>query len=562
MTCIALNCVSGNPSLCSRLTRYAAIPAQLRQLDPAWSTCLPALHGIYDPPRALTATDSADPALTTADSPIITTSAKPSSTPHDPTVTATAGPGGISTTTDHLQTSESSSIASKQASTPSSADPALNPAGSPTISDTRPSSPHDPASTATVEFQTLLTTIKPSQNTVQPGGTQGSSDGDPQDESAIFASDPDSPVPTAPTSLTAGQSQSGSASTQRFSAVEAPQTIAFNIPDPGAQPVPSNALQALAQGPTANVDPTSLVDPIAVVTIGSNAITLTSVSGAVVMGDISLSSGQATVIGDKVISNAGSAIIMQRTDTAISTVLAVFGTQTIMANPSAVVVGISTLTQGQAATISGVVVSVGSSNVAIGVSTVALPAGSQINTAALVSQSRSQAVQVGSILVPLIGSNTAIPTSAGLCTATVVATKPPAITVGGSTFAAGSAGQFEIGSQTLSPGASIVISGTTYSLATSDACLVVNGKTTSLPKATASTTTLTYLIASSSQGSSGTSLPSASSRGTSTSGPTDPGVLSTTTSIGATAKANNVDSLRCSVALILVAVAVLVGHNL
>lgn len=66
-------------------------------------------------------------------------------------------------------------------------------------------------------------------------------------------------------------------------------------------------------------------------------------------------------------------------------------------------------------------------------------------------------------------------------------TRPPVITVGGTTITAGPSGAFNVGGQTLTPGASaVVIQGTTISIVTGGSAAVVNGLTSTLAAATGS----------------------------------------------------------------------------
>jgi hypothetical protein len=72
----------------------------------------------------------------------------------------------------------------------------------------------------------------------------------------------------------------------------------------------------------------------------------------------------------------------------------------------------------------------------------------------------------------------------------ITTSKPPVLTVGGTTITAGPSGAFTVGGQTLTPGGSaVVVGGTTISLVTGGSAAVVNGQTSTLAGATGSSST-------------------------------------------------------------------------
>jgi hypothetical protein len=78
----------------------------------------------------------------------------------------------------------------------------------------------------------------------------------------------------------------------------------------------------------------------------------------------------------------------------------------------------------------------------------------------------------------------------GSITSTSTTSKPPVMTVGGTTITAGPSGAFTVGGQTLTPGGSaVLVGGTTISLVTGGSAAVVNGQTSTLAGATGGSST-------------------------------------------------------------------------
>ncbi|QIX00432.1 hypothetical protein AMS68_005949 [Peltaster fructicola] len=103
-----------------------SVPAELRQLDPAWASCNPVFQGIIDPPIALTAVTSADlptvPTPTTSSQPTVSP-AKPSPTVISPTVSPTSTTIVVLTTSAAPRSSPDWASQPTRQTTASSSDP-------------------------------------------------------------------------------------------------------------------------------------------------------------------------------------------------------------------------------------------------------------------------------------------------------------------------------------------------------------------------------------------------------------------------------------------------------
>ncbi|QIW96649.1 hypothetical protein AMS68_002167 [Peltaster fructicola] len=238
-----------------------------------------------------------------------------------------------------------------------------------------------------------------------------------------------------------------------------------------------------------------------IATVGGQTIEAASSGGKVVIGTQTLSQGQVTTIAGTIVSAGSTNLVIgsstiplpQSTPSVITTV----GTQTIAlaSSGAGVVIGTQTLSQGQSTTISGVVVSVGSSSIVVGSSTIALPwvSALPITLASSVSVVGDE-LDVGSIRISLASTDLAAATSAGTHTIDVIQAEKPSITVGSAIITEDASSRFIIGSTTLIPqGSAVTIDGTTYSVGPSASYFVVDGKTSTIAPALR-TTVIVYSI--------------------------------------------------------------------
>lgn len=190
--------------------------------------------------------------------------------------------------------------------------------------------------------------------------------------------------------------------------------------------------------------------PAAQITIGSSLITANSAS--------------AFVVGTETLAPGGPAITLGGTTFAIpsqATALVVNGETTPIGQPQTQ----KTPAPAQIPVGGSVVTANGASQFEIGSQTL-IPGGSAITIDdSVVSLAPSAtAVVINGVTTPVAGKSANVPAVQ--------------ITIGGSTITADSASQFQIASQTLSPGGpAITVSGTTYSLAPSGSAIVVDGVT-------------------------------------------------------------------------------------
>nr|OQO23026.1 hypothetical protein B0A51_08771 [Rachicladosporium sp. CCFEE 5018] len=318
-------------------------------------------------------------------------------------------------------------------------------------------------------------------------------------------------------------SLAGSAETTNVAPTNAIPTTAAATKAPETTPKPvlsftfapaSDAVGSSVAGTTTPVAPI-------VVTIGSAVVSQNSQSQFVV-GSETLTPGGAVTRGSTTISLASSAtaIVVNGQTTALPTAspqaiasppAIVLGSSTITRNSAAqLVVGSQTLSAGGPAIVaSGTTISLAPSATAIVVNgatsqilythSVQPPAGptiisigSSIVTANSASQFvvGSQTLSAGGAAITQGGTTFSLATSAtalmvnghtsAIQSVAAAAPSPRAavITVGSDTITANQASAFVIGSQTLSAGEAITISGTAISLATQGTAIVVNGQTT------------------------------------------------------------------------------------
>ena len=220
---------------------------------------------------------------------------------------------------------------------------------------------------------------------------------------------------------------------------------------PSAVAIGTNTIPLPAQVPAS---------PIA--TIGGQVISAVGASGNVAIGGSVLTPGQQINVAGTPISLGPSAIVIGTNILALpaqatAPLIATIGGQAVHAVGTSgnVAVGGSILTQGQQATISGTLISVGQSNVIIGGSTVVLPtAGSGSGSLPLINGQFIQTLANGGIVV---GGSFVTPATGGF-----QPTPPPQ--VGGQGITPLGDGNVLIGSSTFSPGQQAKISGTPISI--------------------------------------------------------------------------------------------------
>ncbi|KAG6988922.1 hypothetical protein G7Y79_00067g095370 [Physcia stellaris] len=216
---------------------------------------------------------------------------------------------------------------------------------------------------------------------------------------------------------------------------------------------------------------------------------------------ISLGSSDNLVIGGSTLTFSAPAAI----PTALSTLIANVGSQSIFALPSGsgVRIGSSTLLVGNAVTVSGTPMSLGSSNhLVIGSSTLtfSLPTATPAFLPSPIATVASQPIfALPSNLGIRVGTTTQMPGAAFTISGTPITvgssnlvigsstlTFPPSdptpyhLTIGSQVITENSASQFVIGSQTLAASSPLTISGITYSLDPSETAVIINGVTSPL----------------------------------------------------------------------------------
>ena len=287
---------------------------------------------------------------------------------------------------------------------------------------------------------------------------------------------------------------------------------------------------AAPQTPTPTAVQTPSQTPVLV---GGQSIVKAS-GGGVVIGSSTIAPGaQATVSGTVVTAGTNNVVVGGNNyalpDTAGATLqqqqapaaqpqsaLAIVAGQTVsQASNGGVVIGSSTIAPGQQATISGQVISAGSSNVAIGGSTYGLPgtAGAILQTPAPQTQPQTTAFVGGQSIARasnggiVIGSSTIAPGSQATISGQIISAGPTDVAIGGITFALPSTagavlqtpapqpsspvevggnsivkaanGGVVIGSSTIAPGSVETISGQVVSAGPSN--VAIDGSTYALP---------------------------------------------------------------------------------
>ena len=113
----------------------------------------------------------------------------------------------------------------------------------------------------------------------------------------------------------------------------------------------------------------------------------------------------------------------------------------------------------------------------VGVSTISPNAASQNMVGDQTLAPEAAAITVSDTLVSLASSGSALIVDGKTQTLVLTEHPVPLITIAGSVIALNTAGQYNLGSQTLTPGSAITVSGTTISLAPSASAIVINGIT-------------------------------------------------------------------------------------
>lgn len=242
--------------------------------------------------------------------------------------------------------------------------------------------------------------------------------------------------------------------------------------------------------------------------VAGQAIQTASNGGVVVAGQTIAQGSYATVAGT-VVSIGSSNIVLGSSTYALPTnTPPAVGGQAIQAAPShGVVVAGQTIAQGSKATVAGTVVSVGSSNVVLGGSTFASPA----NTPPPFAGQAVQAAPSGGLIV---AGQTVSQGSIATVSGTVISAGSSNVVVGGSTYdLPGNSGPFPtpaplsiggqaiqtapsgglvVAGQTISQGGQTILSGTVFSVGTSN--IVIGSSTLALPTDTASIPTQAPLL--------------------------------------------------------------------
>lgn len=423
----------------------------LNTLNPAWASCSLDLRGLYDPPIALQPATAV--VVPTMAGPSPTTSATPANPPAGATPSPTALPVQNEPTPSKLpEDPPKPTSPSAEAPKPTPNDPppvegqSPDDPGTPTspsaeVSKSTPNDPSpetsqrtsaDPAG-AIISLIGDLTSLAPTTNaeTAVPVGT--------------VAQPPAAQDPGKPPAETSGNPDDSQS--DPVDPIGAPVATAVGV---GNDDLSQPAAQNSAGGQAANNEPT-------VISVGSQLITATPGKPLVVAGTTIVSNAAITVDGHTFSSGSAGLIVDGTSIIAIpgggsqapAAVLTV-GSQTLIASPdvadpSAIVVGGTTLSRGgPAATIGGAVVSAGSGGVVInGKQTVRLPNSGQSPTAALQATFAVGSSTITAILAT--GSDHAI-----VVDGTTLSQGGPAITVDGMQVSVGTAGLLVDGTQTIS----------------------------------------------------------------------------------------------------------------
>ncbi|KAK5124949.1 hypothetical protein LTR85_001139 [Meristemomyces frigidus] len=489
-----VDCVvdTGCPTIYPTYAPTISVPSELLSLDASWASCYPDFRGFYDPPKALQQAQTVDGVSGY-------TSATPS-----PTISPVAANTGGATTSKAQSTGEATS----SVAVPSDYDQGT--------STGRVSSPVAKTSETTLQQSGYTRPMSdpssdagsgPSQTTTVASSTAESASPQPANSQATSA-DPGGVVgsllggqgSSTPEAVQSSQADSGPDSAQATDAGGIVGSLLGGGSTQGggdaAASDPSHTAAAVGSDPeqtTAAVDS----DP---------AITTADPGGpgsqAAAASDVAITSvnpgGLEDPAGSPALTVAGSTITPDASGNYI------IGSSTLVAGSSAVVV--SGTTYSLAASGSAVVVNGITQPLAAAASVTSSPGVYVVNGQTYTQGASSGVVVAGITLIPgsqtvvsgttysLASSGSALVASGvtGSAQAAAQATGAEGVfTANGQTYTEGSSSEVVIAGQTLSPGSQTVISGTTYSLASSGSSLVVNGVTQTLQAAQTSDAILT-----------------------------------------------------------------------
>lgn len=453
----------GCPTIYDDYRPTLAVPPQIRSLDPAWAGCVLNINGLYDPPQALSAENSVAAPTVSWSSATTTTPAAPGTTITSPGAASTSVPVAVPDTisTSSLAPSLSSSIG-KGSNTVSAATPHTE------LTQTALSGSWDTSIFAypvTASTQTSLDGPTPTSST---GDTTHYSAHTESTQTSLNGPQPADTGTALEDVTTSGSQPEGTEVDQpgpSSSSVNAGGVIASLLAsssDPVTQATSTDPAGVFASllGTTAPADLSAgFSDPTAapVILVGGSTVTANS-------------AGQYSVGPGATLAPGGGVVIVSGT------------TYSIAASGSAVVANGVTQQADPASTIPFVVV-----------------AGSTIpqNSAGQYVVGSSATIAAGNSAIVIEGTTYSVATSGSALVVNGVTELPaslsavwaPDFVVAGSTLTPNSAGQYIVNSQTLAAGSSsVVVDGTTYSVATSGSAIVVNGVTES-PKSIVATGT-------------------------------------------------------------------------
>ncbi|KAL8824227.1 MAG: hypothetical protein Q9191_005208 [Dirinaria sp. TL-2023a] len=514
--------VDVGPHFADNCSPFIVAPSQLLDVDPAWSTCTRVALGFHDPPRTLTPVAAIAPASDTPQP----ASAIPAVTP-DPTPPSTkihGIPGLLPDFDPQASTKPDDPVAPKSslAAATSEADPP-------------PSATIDPDSSASRVKPQPAPSAEKSAGISDAGGSHvdpqpaihRSSSRSTVGSSFSHDSKPQAPEKTVASALQPQDAPDLTVLGQTFRAkagsiYEAPSaTLTPGAPAITISSTPvslASAADYIVIGSSTQFIPASLTAAPAILPLGKTPITANAASKFIIGSQTLTRGGTITVSGTAVIlppsgSHAiigSSTVALGRASSSPKQILT-FGDQAYTADPTDArdfIIQDQTLTPGGAITISGTRISlptsgsyaiIGSSTVALGTvpkSLISSPAkiltlGDQKYTADPANPQdfiiQGQTLTPGGAIT-VSGTQISLPTSGsyvviGSSTLSLATASPSAIerlTLGSSTYTADPSGDFVLGSQTLSPGGEVTVSGTRVSLAPGDTEVVVGTKTEGL----------------------------------------------------------------------------------
>jgi hypothetical protein len=493
-----------------------SLPKQVSGLLDNWSSCLPAIFGVYDPPSALSAVTTiagptVDPARTSA------SSIDDSSTTSVPAAAAQTGssptPAPTSTSTSSQKASQSQSNAPTSTSTsspnenqsqptasilaasatsedrPSSQDTASTASSQPQSAAKTPSSlpsgstsPAEETQTPSESIQSITTNapnaLDPSSSPANPKtpatapSASDASAGGPSEPSTHFESPPgtqadhasassNDPSDNQPSATRVQISNILSALTEIAGSTSGPEGAQSSAADPsGATGRPATDPGNLPAGSTQR-DPQISAATSAIVLSGTNQqfTVSTAGQGGVAIGSVSLSSGGAATVNDQTVSNPGDgSVVIGTSTTAVGSAITVSGTSqqftVSTTSQGGVAMGSVSLSSGEVATVNGQTVSnPGDGRVVIGTSTAVVP-----NDATNTALDDPPAATVSGTGQPFTISKA---TSGAVVAGSVSLSSGEATTMNGQTLTSAGDGRVIIGTQTVAlpsgPSSAVVI---------------------------------------------------------------------------------------------------------